>query len=425
MSLIRKPSQEPDFVDCLSPFSRFGEAIVTPKLRNDPYRNTVHSYSPIMRDSDSQNKAQARLLQCLQKYKHITSIIKKHLSSEKSIFFVMINEFAKYFDLTFGDFKRKTEVRKLSAVEIDANCTRAIQDIECFIHVLYEGMNRYYKLDRLRQSSYTEYKTLFRKENLTRSLMSIVFNQKIHNAIFELFSVQNQALEDLCDKNFTILKAVDIESFGVDEKLTLNSTTLKYLKEKGFTISKSVVHQDQDDTFTFEESKEEIKIEKTSPNLQQKTGEEAFLPYQKVIEKINSIRLQPSPVYKLEILIKVVRLIQIAIKEFYRELELRYEESLNNFQLLGIFYYVLVRSHMKDIYTQLLIIKTFVPKQSIGVAGTEYIKAIETIMTFIQTKNLQKVDMLENFALDLQEFYPFSPGRVTSVKPQNNTFDNI
>jgi hypothetical protein len=64
------------------------------------------------------------------------------------------------------------------------------------IRILYEAMNLYYKLDRLRIGSLPD-DSLFNRDNMINFLTSFLFNERLYGVLFELIRISETSSEQI------------------------------------------------------------------------------------------------------------------------------------------------------------------------------------------------------------------------------------
>mmetsp|Transcript_4960 Transcript_4960/g.4162 ORF Transcript_4960/g.4162 Transcript_4960/m.4162 type:complete len:167 (+) Transcript_4960:1135-1635(+) len=109
----------------------------------------------------------------------------------------------------------------------------AVFDLQQFIRIIFDGINQFYRLDKLKIGSIPGRDNLFNRDNMINFVTSMVFTEKIYQIIFGLLYQFDKKEDEGFEKNLKYISKLKPDDFGVPEEYCLNEKTIELLKKKG------------------------------------------------------------------------------------------------------------------------------------------------------------------------------------------------
>jgi len=261
-------------------------------------------------------------------------------------------------------------------------------------------LNLYYQLKSLKIGKLPDGETLFDKENVISFLNSIIFNEKIYNLIFELYCLQEPLVEENYQKSLLRYKNCNPEDFSVPISFCLNEKTLEYIKENLVAPPKDVpfvvsdfsaspilnqvdfLHDSENETEKSSSDKGlavDTQKEKSTQGLEGdiKTGSGLAVPYEKVIQTLNSLPSRRSPIHKLKTILRAMELIGISIQEFYEDAGAQNAKKLDADDTLAVCLYTVARSGLENLNAHCKIIQRFSTAGALSSISGYYASTLE------------------------------------------------
>jgi len=355
------------------------------------------------------------LFAAISKYKTITNLIEKHLKSEESIFNQIITKFEEIFVPKYEKILDKVKSGDMRHTEVDPTVEQAITDVQQFIRILYETLNQYYRLERLRIGILPNKDHLFNRDNIINFITCILFNgTKIYDTLFNLIKIQERDVEEQYQKNIALCKFKNPQDFGVPDQYCLNERTIDYLQRKG-NLNRKISYDEDGPSVCFtilesvDESQDELKTKKI-------TGK----PYSKAITTLSYLSERKSPIHKLKTIVKTAELISSSIEEFYRELNQTNTKKLDGDQTLSIFMYIVAKSGLKDISAHCKIIEKFSTNNILNSVSGYYATTLEACLNCLTAMNFKEEMTPEQLTASIKELiFSFSPP-TDSMEPKSS-----
>jgi len=398
---------------------------------------------------DQSWKEEENYKQGKKKYKGVIKLLQRHLSERKNIFHQMINKFSDFMEVEYLELIQNLKMKETSIPEIQNLAKIISHDTEIFIQKLYKSIDLFYQLKhRLTSQEDKGYHLFFSRDNITTALLSSVFNEKLYTIHYQIYKLRYSKLEKSYKDAYNLIKGGEPQDFGVPEYLALNNKTIGHFIQQGLLQPPRTLHfteticsadftkrdelPPREDSIgspmmrTFGRLHKQSDIYMVEDDFKGRISElEEFRPYDKVIKKLRTIVSFKSASHKMKVLMDSYEEIENSIKEFYQRQNQSFEEKLSESQILPIFLYIIAKSEISDLCVHLKFIRKFLPREIIESKTGFYISVIEASISCICNTELEDSYNFKNLDPDHQDFFKKSIKRLSSMKQQPNTFDNI
>jgi len=376
------------------------------------YQFNMAALGKVMNETDN-------FYQPILNYKSVTNIIDKHLKQEIHIFRKMLNLFEGYFANKYTVIIENYKQERITSETFDEAAIIATYDLQYFITIFYEGLNLYYQLKSLRIGKLPDGDTLFDRENVISFLNSIIFNEKIYNLLFELYSLQDALVEENYQKSLMRFKNSKPEDFSVPAPFCLNEKTLDYIKENHMVTPKDVPFIVSDfsaspilnevDSLRGNDKELTVEVKKGKFIEEIKTGSGLATPYEKVIQTLSTLPSRRSPVHKLKTILKAMELIGISISEFYEDAGAQNSKKLDADNTLSVCLYIVARAGLENLNAHCKIIQRFSTAGALNSISGYYASTLEACVTGLCEMDKKHLEMKNEVKKELrkQSFSPF------------------
>ena len=340
-------------------------------------------------------------------YKKATSIIEEHLKEDDHILGQLIRLFERYFINKFHDKIKEAKTGRMLAAEMVKISERATSDLQQFIKIMCHTINVYYNLQSLKGGRLETGYTVFNYDNVSNFTTTMVFTENNYKIIYEIYKLENYALEKSYRKQLKQSRTLGPEDFGVDDEYCLNRKTISYIRSKtrsqtdlhaqslktpksGDTLAIQEPYEDEEnDGYSLETNKGIIKINKVkSPKVNEKFAENlenTDIPYEKCIQALKQLNDQKSPIHKLKTIMKVVDSITSSIEDFYNEFNAKSQQNFGGDQNFSIFCYIVGKSNVKNLLAHCKIIQNFSTCNVMNSVSGYYTATLEACVRYISS----------------------------------------
>ena len=185
--------------------------------------------------------------------------------------------FEEYFEKTYGDINVRMKIGNISLIDANECITKATQDLQQFLRILYEATNMFYKLDRLKVGRQTTEGCLFNRDNMLNFITSIVFTGRIYDVVFKLYQLRNAPAERSFEKGLKKCQNFSPVEFGIPDEYSLDDKTVVFLKGR-YGSPQIILDENQLqefnvlDTSTFTKEKPLTKVSISKSELEMSKG---------------------------------------------------------------------------------------------------------------------------------------------------------
>lgn len=391
------------------------------KFKNNTLLGPLHAESQT--SLDGKPNSMGRLYQSINNYKLVTSILDKHFQSSTNVFNRMINIFTEFYVEKYEQiWTNYTQNHSTTAQsEIYLNVNSAVSDLQQFIRILYDGLNVFYGLEKLKMGDIAAKESLFNRDNIINFLTSIVMNTSVFDHIFNLLRINDINTEDAFGKNLTFSCKKSPEDMGIPPEYCLNESTLEFYYGSVNAAFK-ILKQDEAKNHNKPSSKD-LRENKQKVNFQdaeafvdavfaqsRKEGESELEyakklykePYIQCINNLKRIEEHRSPIHKMKTIVKTAELINASIHNFYKVFKIDKPVKLDADQTLSIFIYVVARAGVKTLATQIKLIEKFATNNVLNSISGYYATTLEACINCIINMEVPEADNQRN---SREEFY--------------------
>ena len=251
-------------------------------------------------------------------------------------------------------------------LEVQSSISKVYKDLQNFIRVYRDCLHIYYNFDCFRKTNYNLF-IMFRKENILDYVISLLLDEKIHNTILNLQRICDISKEKRILMTYETFKNSQPENLGVNEKFSLNMTTLHFLKKNSLLTDDKVL------------------MEKTIKMIQIKE------PYEEAIDCFKNIQYVKSPIHKIKILMKVTESILNSIMEFYSMLDISIDLSeIDSDELMNIYVYIFVKAYVKSVISHFNMIDMFITEKLLDSVMGYYFVILKSSLNLLYENDFLK-----------------------------------
>jgi len=353
-----------------------------------------------------------KLYRTVVNYKTLTGIIDKHVRQQTNVFCQMFEVFEAFFMKAYGNVNDQVKSGNMLLSEVKGYIQQATRDLQQFIRLMFEGINLFYKLDKLKVGRKMSQGTLFNRNNMLNFITSIIFNKKIHDTIFKLYQIESLPIEDTYEKSLKRCQNLSPQEFGIPHEFCLNEKTMQYFKEKNllpplnrFDSPPNHIPEylEESELTSSQESRglqdsinhPEIKLTNLLPPPKSQINGVGILQpqdnksYKKAIDMLKNLQHRRSPIHKLKTIVKVAENITLSIEDFYREAGVPNTKRLDADQILAVFMYILAKSGLTDVTTHCKIIENFTTNNVLDSVSGYYATTLEACVNCICSISLE------------------------------------
>lgn len=327
-------------------------------------------------------------------YKLVTGLIERHLQSSTHVFNQIISKFTDFYVNKYGNvLKGYSQSQEDSQGEIYLKITSAVSDLQQFIRILYEGMNLFYNLEKLKMGDIAAKENLFCRDNILNFITSIVLSVPLYEQVFGLLRINDLNTEEAFQKNLKASSKMTPEDMGVPPEYCLNERTLEfyygslsaglqnYKNPKNKQRSKSPTEKaSYSETERFVENVMSV----NRPNTAEIEAKKLIVePFQKCIDTLKRIEENRSPIHKMKTIVKTAELIHNSIYSFYKAFNIDNNFKLDSDQMLSIFIYIVARAGVKSLATQIKMIEKFATNNVLNSISGYYATTLEACINCI------------------------------------------
>ena len=347
-----------------------------------------------------------KLYRAVVNYKTLTGIVDKHLRQKTNVFCALIEIFEEFFVKAYGDVNDQVKSGNMLLSEVKAYIQKATRDLQQFIRIVFEGVNIFYKLDKLKIGRKMTTGTLFNRNNMLNFVTSIIFNKKIHDTIFKLYQIEALPIEDTYEKSLKRCQNLPPQDFGIPPEFCLNDKTIQYFKDKNLLpgagnnnlnylsessyFEESGLASSQESRGTQPEIKTTANFPKSQINgINQLNNSKETKSYKKAIDFLKNLEHRRSPIHKLKTIVKVAENITLSIESFYKDAGVPNTKRLDADQTLAVFMYILAKSGLTDVTTHCKIIENFTTNNVLDSVSGYYATTLEACVNCICSISLE------------------------------------
>lgn len=399
---------------------------------------------------ENQSSSNLELLENIHNYKMVTSLIEKHFQSSTNVFNQMINKFSKFYNDKYEPVILGFQNKTVSRDEIFVQINDAVSDLQQFIRLLYESLNIFYRLDKLKMGDISSRENIFNRDNMINFVTSLALSEPLYNKIFELLRINDLNTEEAFEHNLVLCGQKLPTDVGIPPEFCLNEKTLEYYFGDVSFAFKNITHDAENpgEAFSFNKRRQSKKTNfsnlletnnvgtfNPSVNLSssvasepdghgeatasyitghmdlqstaQKARELMKEPYAKCIKVLKRLEHLRSPIHKMKTIVKVAELINISIQEFYKIFKINKSFKLDADQTLSIFIYIVVKAGVKSLATHIKIIEKFTTSNVLNSISGYYATTLEACVNCIINMDLtdnQPDHSREEFYDNLKEY---------------------
>ena len=343
------------------------DIMIKPKIFNQslteklyPY-SKVFSYKIIKKNDDTDSTMQYKLKK--QESYELFEVIKRQIEYKDNPFNIVINN---YINLFLNEIQHKIKYLDKIKDNKDFNviCQKIFEElkeqINEFTILLTKCITLFYKINNIQE--YDTYYAL---------LISIIFNgkgnsKKLYQLLMNIIDKKEKSKIDNFKKiilNYKNNNKINPDSFSIEEKFCLNEKSKK-LYEKIF-------------------------------EKEYKNNKEINIPYENTINNYKKIKEYQNPFDKLLLTVKLSQNIKEEIDEFWSQAD---ENELKNKKIklnieaddfISIFKYMLIKSEIEDIYSQIYFIESFTSNQIKSESEWYYLSLIQ--VSLMQLEEMKEI----------------------------------
>ena len=389
------------------------------------------------------NKASTnmQLIQSINNYKLVTGLIERHLQSPSCVYYQLMGKFTDFYVARYEKLLDEEQQKTLSKQELASGISNAIGDVQQFIRLLYESMNLFYKLDKLKMGEAAK-ENIFNRDNMLNFVTSLVFNERLYFQIFEILRIKELSTELAFAKKLELCSAKPPEYLGIAPEFCLNERTLEYYfedvetafnnlameesspkrkktggkSEKGFLLD--VIEGGPEASQGINRSSSQYSDTLQGPILpgkellDRRNSESRIMyakkllkdPYITCINVLKKIEKQRSPVHKMKAIVKTAEMINISIQNFYKTFKINKSFKLDADQTLSIFMYIVGKSGVKSLGTHIKTIEKFATNNVLNSISGYYATTLEACVNCIINMDFVDETPGENLLDNLKSF---------------------
>lgn len=317
----------------------------------------------------------------LNHYKMVTHEIEKHLKDWKSHPLAIVKQ------IFLRDFFNQLKNDEKSMGNFD----QAILNTQQIIRILAETILLFYNFAEYRK--YLKRYYFFSRENMLSFMTCIIFTEKtIYHSLMTYQMLKEAAIEKNIEKAIRRCSQSTPEDFGISRKYTLTEKTVEYYsvlkKKKGHCPKKSASFED----YNVSDKKEaEIvsfdrleSFDDKSDILDSETirlGGQNEIPYRLCIENLRKMHNLKAPVHKLKAISKVYRGVVESIKEFYKQINEKFEENcIEPDEVISIFMYLVTKAHIPGLYSECVLMERFLTAQVLSTVAAYHLTHLKAAL---------------------------------------------
>ena len=322
-----------------------------------------------------------------EKLKEYINIFKKHLKNKEHPISICIKLFVEIFSREIQLYT--DEIEEIKNINEKLERAKIVSEAICQQLVFY--LFKLQKCFGYMYSSVFSFKYFEQeKEEFTKMFTSEFFNyQKLYDLILNLLTLEKeQEIYDFC-KHLLILNEYNIQpkNIGINPKFCLDKQTYKcqmdFIKQK------------------------KIKLSENDLNLiQNYFNTKEYVPYQSSIDLIKKIKMEKSPIDKINILYSMGNQVIENVNNIWKPLEQYLPKnylSIDGDELIKIFAYIIIKAKMPEILSHLSFIKNFTTKDTKSSMIGYYYTTIEAgviLAKKMEEKDYMNEDKMESLNIN-------------------------
>jgi len=322
-----------------------------------------------------------------EQYELLRNELSKNLDDENAISLILSNAFGNnqhYLGKALIDFVLTWKQNSFSCDDPNT-FSRLINEIQIFEESTVELLLKLFRSEAIEQK---------RESDLQGFLFGVIEKNvfpHVYGNLFELYKQKYREKDIALMQRFEVFKSLSLAHLGVDQKYWLYSS--------------SSMLQSADNSCT------------------------TLDPYQEAIESMKSVRTEITPFSKLKCLLNVSQYICGSIESFYKNQDI--QVTIGADELLPLFNYVIIKSAVPFLYSELSLIADFIDDQnSIGQLGYILV-SFQTCLQYISHFDFDEMQQNQKetyYSLSFstpQSVLPASSEETSYQSPINTTDDDI
>ena len=317
-----------------------------------------------------------------EKLKEYINIFRKHLKDKEHPISICIKLFVEIFSREIQLYT--DEIEEIKNMKEKLERAQTVSEAICQQLVFY--LFKLQKCFGYMYSSVFSFKYFEQeKEEFTKMFSTEFFNhKKLYDLMLNLLTLEKEEeIYNFC-KHILILNENGIKpiNVGVNPKFCLDKETYKlqilFIKQKNINLSEEAINSIND----FYKNKD-------------------YIPYQSCIELIKTIKLEQSPIGKINVLYSMGNEVIKDINNIWKPLEKYLPKnylSVDGDELIKIFAYIIIKAKMPEILSHLSFIKNFTTKDTKSSMIGYYYTTIEAgviLAKKMEEKNYVEEDKIE------------------------------
>ena len=322
-----------------------------------------------------------------EKLKEYINIFKKHLKNKEHPISICIKLFVEIFSREIQLYT--DEIEEIKNMNEKLERAKIVSEAICQQLVFY--LFKLQKCFGYMYSSVFSFKYFEQeKEEFTKMFTSEFFNyQKLYDLILNLLTLEKeQEIYDFC-KHLLILNEYNIQpkNIGINPKFCLDKQTYKcqmdFIKQKKIKLSENDLNFIQNYFNTKE-----------------------YVPYQSSIDLIKKIKMEKSPIDKINTLYSMGNQVIENVNNIWKPLEQYLPKnylSIDGDELIKIFAYIIIKAKMPEILSHLSFIKNFTTKDTKSSMIGYYYTTIEAgviLAKKMEEKDYMNEDKMESLNIN-------------------------
>ena len=194
-------------------------------ISNVPVNLTQMSHTATGENNSSSHEA---MLRNVNNYKMITETLEKHFQTSSNFFCALVGKFGKFFIARYGLVVQEYNSGEMTVGDVAPYIKRAVSDVQQFIRVTYEAMNRFYRLDKLNMGKVNPNYNIFNRDNMVNFVTSILFKEPLYNTLFELLRIDDLKTEKAFAQKLQVCILKTPDQIGVPIEYCLSEITLEH-----------------------------------------------------------------------------------------------------------------------------------------------------------------------------------------------------
>ena len=174
------------------------------------------------------------LFEKIQNYIEVTSAIEKHFFIKKSPFYIILNNFTKFFKKKYSKILSNYSERKFNILMLKNYCKMCYNEIELFLIVISELLFIFYEIEMIEENK--PYLGFFTYQNIYNFMQNIVFDL---NEIYEIvmsFQIKLDFMRsEIFKKGINVCIELTANELGIPPFIALNHSTFRYFKENNLS----------------------------------------------------------------------------------------------------------------------------------------------------------------------------------------------